>query len=265
METALSNIGFAEFTTQLVVDVFDGLVTQNIRQMQAYMDLVESLAKTDGVYVEQNYDDVDSSLVDSLLARAVPDPSLSGSTLVSTGNALTGAHVEALNDAMELSVENGGLTKTISDDDPMAISGNEVTLKTAVADDATALTLTGDEVELIREAAARRIAYKQISSLREMAKMGLMRLVVDSGSIETRLTFSMTADSESTSTSSSVSIGSRSASATGRWMKVSASAATSRVRVSTASSFNQDTSGSSVQVFGSVKINFKTDYQPLSS
>jgi hypothetical protein len=263
--TALPDIGFAEFTTQLINDVFDGLVSQNIRQVQSYLELVEGLAATDKSYVESAYSDISDDQADVLLYKALPDTSESSTEghLVIAGGTLTEAQADLLNAALQLPEADGGLTTNMAGD---ATADNKVAVATA-----TDQVLDSTHIETIYTAAKRKLAYKQIYSLREMARMGMMRLVVDSGSIETRLTF--TTHTYSGSSSSSTSVDTQSKGKTGqlsaglalkKWIDISANTANNQVKVRTATERSHDNTGSHLQIYGAVKVTFKTDYAPLS-
>jgi hypothetical protein len=128
--TALPDIGFAEFTTQLINDVFDGLVSQNIRQVQSYLELVEGLAATDKSYVESAYSDISDDQADVLLYKALPDTSESSTEghLVIAGGTLTEAQADLLNAALQLPEADGGLTTNMAGD---ATADNKVAVATA--------------------------------------------------------------------------------------------------------------------------------------
>ncbi len=277
--TALPDIGFAEFTTQLINDVFDGLVSQNIRQVQSYLELVEGLASTDQSYVESAHSDISSDQVDALLYKVLPDTSESstGGHLVIAGAELSSAQAELLNAALQLLEADGGLTENMDPEhmDSAAATTGAVDNKVVYATEFLTTenkVLTDTHVTVIREAAQRKLAYKQIYSIREMARMGMMRLIVDSGSIETRLTFSTYISSSSSSSSYSVDTQNKgktgqlaSGSALKKWVNISANGANNQVKVRTATERSHDNTGSQVQIYGAVKVTFKTDYAPLSS
>ena len=46
LATHLPEIGFPEFTTKLVSDVFDSLIASNLRQTEAYVELLKQTGKT---------------------------------------------------------------------------------------------------------------------------------------------------------------------------------------------------------------------------
>jgi hypothetical protein len=107
--------------------------------------------------------------------------------------------------------------------------------------------------------------------LQEMVRQGMLRLVVEDGVIETRLIFNTYGSSfyqEKSSDYQRSSFSFRSKARTGAfvslWAKASASTSYNRLRVSTTNKTDQDRSGSRVQIYGLVRINFRTDYLPLN-
>ena len=99
----------------------------------------------------------------------------------------------------------------------------------------------------------------------------MLRLVVNDGTIETGLNFHSYGSDYFSSNSSKFSrsdFAFRARAATGgilsAWVKASASTAYTSVNVSTSNTAQGSNSGVDVTITGSVKINFKTDYQPLN-
>jgi hypothetical protein len=244
--TRLGEIKFPEFTAKLVTDVFDALIAANIRQTEAYVDLLQAVSKSLSDYINDTKDDISGEMILQLLARVLPDPSSETKTKVRIGATLSSADAETLNKALVVPAvqENPGITATTISD--------QNTLDTILA------------------AVATRIAADKYSLLKEMVKMGILRLVVENGVIETRLTFNTYGSTfyESTKNNyNSSSFAARASAGTGGltslWVKASASTSFYSMHVSTAKETNRDISGSQVQIYGRVQINFKTDYQSL--
>ncbi len=142
---------------------------------------------------------------------------------------------------------------------------NQVTVPTGSA-------LTQANVNTILEAVANRVAVNKYTMLKEMVKMGILRLVVENGKIETRLTFTTYGSTFYEKTATQYhrdSFQFKAKASTGAfvslWCKASASTQYNSINISTTKETNRDISGSSVQIYGSVIINFKTDYQPLTA
>jgi len=244
--TRLGEIKFPEFTAKLVTDVFDALISANIRQTEAYVDLLQAVSKSLSDYINDTKDDISGEMILQLLARVLPDPSSETKTKVRIGATLSSTDAETLNKALIVPAvqENPGITAT------------------AISDQ--------NDLDTILAAVATRIAADKYSLLKEMVKMGVLRLVVENGVIETRLTFNTYGSTfyESTKNSyNSSSFSARASAGTGGltslWVKASASTSFHTMRVSTAKETNRDISGSQVQIYGRVQINFKTDYQSM--
>ena len=247
----LGEIGFVEFTTKLVSDVFDALVAADIRQQQAFIELIQATSKTLTTYVNDTKDDIGPAEILQLLSAAAPptDPNTAASKVVESGATLTAADVTKLNTALE--VKDAG----VASDNKVAATG----------------ALTDAKVDEIRAAAAVRIAANKYTLLKEMVKLGMLRLVVNDGTIETGLNFhSYGSDflSANESKFSRSQFDFRARAATGgllsAWVKASASTAFTAVNVSTSNTSKNSSSGVDVTITGGVKINFKTDYLPLN-
>ena len=167
----LDEIGFPEFTCKLVTDVFDALVSANIRQTQAYVELLQAVAQSLKDYINNTKDDIGGEEILQFLAKVLPpeNPGTSqDTTKVKAGTTLAAPDVTALNSALAV---------------PAAAAqpgNNEV---------ATAGPLDAAKVTAICDAVAVRLAANKYDLLKEMVKQGILRIVVESGTIETRLTF----------------------------------------------------------------------------
>lgn len=243
----LDDIGFPEFTAKLITDTFDAIVAANMRQTKAYIELVQQMAKTLTEYISDTHDDIGSEELLQFLAAVLPPPKDDQGEVdpdappIAEGASLTQEEVDELNPA--LVIPNG--------------PANVVAVATPY-----------DE---IMEAVAKRLAANNYGLLQEMVKLGILRLVVENGTIQTQLTFT-TWESEyyqkhRTTCRRKVSQR-RAAARTGwlvsLWTKASASTRRTSLSVTTTRTTDRDTSGSRVQIYGSVVINFKTDYQPLA-
>lgn len=248
----LEEIGFPEFTTKLVTDVFDALVSANIRQTESYIELLQKVGKSLTEFVNETKDDIGGDEILQFLATVVPpeNPEENGeATALKVGSKLKGDQVSDLKDALT---------------------------KEGLTDNASVVPAADDDIdegayEAVLEAAAKRLAANKYDLLKEMVKQGILRLVVENGVIETRLTFRTYGSSYYQSRKSkynrknfSFRAKAKTGGALSPWIKASASTSYNSVSVSTANKTNQDRSGSSVNIFGGVKINFRTDYLPLN-
>jgi len=257
--TRLGEIGFPEFTAKLVKDVFDALLAATLRQMEAYSELVAGTAKTLQEYVDENKNLVSGEEVWDWLVQNLPgpassvtDPTPEDATLVRVGVKLT----EEADGTREITKIRNKTGLQPQDWNPQ------------VQD--TKYTLQQTDVETITNKVREIIAGNRYTLLEEMVKMGIIRLVVDYGEIETRLTFTTYGESLAQRTATSLNTKAFAATAnlqTGKainkWVKVSAAANYSSVSVRTTSSIDRDVSGSKVDIYARVFIRFKSDYQSL--
>lgn len=250
--TQIEEIGFPEFTTKLVGDTFDALIAANIRQQQAYIELLQATSKSLSDYINDTKDDITPEEIVQLFSAILPpkDPTADGApTAIVAGGSLTADTAKAVND--ELAVTDGSTTTN----DTVAQSG----------------AITPARYDALVEAAAVRIAANKYTLLKEMVRLGMLRLVVTDGLIETRLNFRAYGSdyfsrhtSDATRNSFSVRAQAQTGGLISNWVKASASTAYSRVRVQTANTSEHSSSSVDVQMMGGVKINFRTDYLPVA-
>ncbi|MFV0374150.1 hypothetical protein [Microbacterium sp.] len=248
----LDEIGFPEFTTKLVSDTFDALIAADIRQQQAFIELLRETSKTLSSYIADTKDDIGPEEVLPFLSAVLPPADAdadSPPTKLAVGSSLAAADVTTLNDALE--VTDAG----VASDNKVAESGN----------------VTQPRYDAILNAVAVRIAANKYTLLTEMVKQGMLRLVVDDGTIETRLNFRAYGSDYFRANSASMSrsefnfrAAAKSGGLVSLWVKASASTSYNSVRVSTSSTSSGSNSGVTVDIFGGVKINFHTDYLPLN-
>jgi hypothetical protein len=244
--TRLNEIRFPEFTAKLITDTFDALVSANIRQTEAYIELVTKITKTLTEFINETKDDISGQEILQYLSVIAKDPAQKSGTFVEKGATLSTERAGILNDKVKIS----GVV-----DSPGIQAGD--------LDDAA--------YNKILEAVAKRIAADKYTILREMVKMGVLRLVVEHGIIETKLTFTtygstfyQTESANYDRQDYNVQSRNRSGGFWGLWGNTAKSTVTSTMTVSTAQTTDRDTTGSMVQIFGHVEIQFKTDYQPMA-
>jgi hypothetical protein len=245
--TRLNEIGFPEFTAKLINDTFNTLVAANLRQMEAYSELLVATSKTLVEYTSDHQAEIGGQEVWDWLTKNLPGPAASAAanpteadaTLVRVGVTLAADEAAKIQDRTGLAVGADALSQTEHD-------------------------------SVITEV-RKKIAGDRYNLLKEMVRMGILRLVVDSGTIETRLTFTTFGRSESLRTASTydtksfnISARAQTGSALSKWVQASVAANYSKVSVRTTSAIDRDISGSTVQIYGSVVIRFKTDYQSLA-
>lgn len=246
----LDEIGFPEFTCKLISDVFDALVSANIRQTAAYVELLKSVSQSLQEFINNTKDDIGGDQILQFLAQVLPaegSSTANGATKVRIGATLTADEVSTLNNALAVP-ELAPATNQVS--------GGGIANKTAM--------------DAILNAVAVRLAANKYDLLKEMVKQGILRVVVESGKIETRLTFTTYGSSVYQKQSSDYHsdafrfrASARTGSLVSLWAKASASTSFSSVNVRTTKETQRDISGSQVQIFGGVTLNIKTDYLPL--
>jgi hypothetical protein len=248
----LDEIGFPEFTCKLVTDVFDALVSANIRQTEAYVELLKAVSQSLSDYINNTKDDIGGEQILQFLAQVLPPDNPATAdvpTKVVAGTTLAEADAAALNTALSTPEE-----AAVPADNEVAATGS----------------LDQNGVNAIMDAVAIRLAANKYDILKEMVKQGILRIVVESGTIETRLTFTTYGASFYQKNSSDYHRDSFRFKAKARtggllslWGKASASTAYSSINVRTTKETQRDISGSRVQIFGGVTLNIKTDYLPL--
>jgi hypothetical protein len=248
----LDEIGFPEFTAKLITDTFDALVSANLRQTEAYIELVQSVAKSLKEFINDTHDDISGEELLRFLAAVLPPGDLTSDepTKVKVGVTLTNDEYNKLNDALYLP------------DGALEAGNNTVATPDVPLDQA--------KVDTILEAVANRLAANRYDLLKEMVKQGILRLVVENGLIESRLTFTTygsTFYQKNASDYHRDTYRNKSKGRTGGIVSLFGSYSSTTYRTSinirTSKETHRDISGSQVQIFGMVRINFKTDYLPL--
>lgn len=245
----VNDVKFPEFTAKLVTDTFDALIDANLRQIEAFQELAAELGDSLSTFINKTKDDISGDEILGFLTKNFPA-------------------LEAATDGKDSSVYKNranALTKDEADKINAAVKRSDVVDAPEVVK--TNQKLQGDVWDKLMDAIAVRISNNKYSMLKEMTRMGMMRLVVNNGVIETRLNFSTYSSSYDRDTSSDYyrSTSCRnSGSALSRFFGGSTSRST-RINVSTDNSYSADYENERTQIFGGVKIFFKTDYQPLSS
>lgn len=249
--THLDEIGFPEFTAGLINATFDALIKANIRQMEAYVEIVGALGQTLSDYINNTRDDITGDEVLAFLERILPayQSDTNNTTHVHSGSTLSTAQAAVLTQAIALPTDAGRTAPTIN-----------------------AGPLDATEMAQIINAVTDRLACNKYSLLKEMVRQGILRLVIESGTIETRLTFSAydyQSNTRQTSdyqrdTSSTRKLGTSGLLGTILNGPSLSASRNTHVHVKTAKESHRDVSGTRVNIFGGVTLHFKTDYQPLA-
>ena len=245
----LDEIGFPEFTAKLINSTFDALIIANLTQVESYIGLVEQVTKTLKEYVNETKDDIGGAEILQFLEAVLPAAANSeNDSKAIKGATLTPEDAATLTEAVAVPAEVQDPSPTITD---------------GPLDDA--------KWNALLDAVAQRIAVNKYTLLQEMVKQGILRLVIINGTIESRMTFTtygtsaytrITSDYQRSTTNKRSRVGAGFIFAP--FFHAKERTYSTRLTVRTTKETQQDNSGSRVNIFGGVTINFKTDYQPLS-
>jgi hypothetical protein len=286
-------IPFVAFTKELVTGVFDSLVESHLLQMEEYATFVNSMTQDLTTYINNTQDGVtfdqisdfllsyelpaiDNTALNLLIGKLQSPPNPNDKPAISTPATATDAEKtegkwwNGLINALAPVV--GNLVDKIKD--PNKVEGLKAfaDYNNAILSNASSLPIP--KYTEIRNSVAALICSNKYSLLQTMVKQGMMRLVVTEGEIETKITFSTWNNSVSGSEESN-SVKTKNKSASNNFSgggilgifkgKRSFSRDVNKVlTVNTAKSYQRDSSGTRVDIFGRVLIKFKTDYLPLN-
>ncbi len=244
----LDDIGFPEFTAQLIGDTFDALISANIRQQETYLMMVKEASKSLSDYINQTKDDITGAELMQFIS-SLPSPTTPNKPRFDVGYKLNADDATILNNAVK--IDNPGVTQPTF----------------AANDELKKLTNGTGKWDLLLDAAAKRIAANKYDMLKAILRQGMLRLVVENGYLETRLTFNTWeyhADHETTSNYEREKTGSVGISGILGFITGPSVRSGKKITVKTANTSSTDTSGTNISIFGGVKLQFKTDYLPLN-
>lgn len=271
-------IPFVEFTKELVTGVFDCLLEAHLEQMEAFSAFLNSLTQDLTTYINNTVDNVNFSDVSQFLLNyelpKLTDTELSSvlNTFKSNAASTTASPTtttasgnpdkwwQGLMNTLGPAVAN--LTNKVKD-------SNLQPQLNALAGYNTAVASTIPNYKQIYDSVAALMCSNKYSLLQNMAKMGMMRLVVTEGEIETKITFSTwnnssSGSSESDSLKQKVITKNKVGGGLFGLITAKKKNKTRTVTVNSAQSYQRDSSGSRVDIFGHVIIRFKSDYAPLN-
>lgn len=283
IETAarFGEIPFVEFSKELITGIFDSLVEAHVVQMEEYADFVNSLTQDLSAYINNTQDGVtfdqmadfvlkyDLPQVDDATLTAILDeletPTGTEPTVGTSTSSETwwGALINTLGPAVSDLISNVGNPNKLSEKDKLE----------AITNYNDGVTSTVPKYDEIKTSIASLISSNKYGLLQNMARQGMMRLVVTEGEIETKITFS-TWNSSSSGTETGYKQKNvdkareknvRGGGFLGLFKNKRKTRTKNRtVTVNTAKSYQRDSSGTRVDIFGRVLIRFKTDYAPLN-
>lgn len=247
----VDKIKFPEFTASLITGVFDAITANQIKQMAAYTEMLGKVSKSLTSFVNETKDDI-------------------------TGGEL----LEFLSNTF--SYEKGGATKTMQygevydklqkgtaiDNEAKTELTSELTVKDGAKTLVPSITKTG-----FLDAVKTRISESKYKLLRDMMKLGYQKLVVKDGKVETKLEFftqqyeydvQNTSEFERKNRSWGFG-GSFKGGFLGGILGINGGISNTSTKVSTVNTSKVDISNTTVDIFGHVSINFKSDFFPLAN
>ena len=275
-------IPFVAFTKDLVTGVFDSLVEAQILQMEEYATFVGSLTQDLSTYINNTQDGVSfDQISDFVLNYDLPALNTSDlTTVLSQLEAPSNDQVSSSNpNPSQPATQDtwwGGLINALAPavtglveklNNPSEVAGLNALnqYNQAVLAGAEAVKPTYKQ---IHDAIAAIIISNKYGLLQTMVKQGMMKLVVTEGEIETKITFSTWNNTETgSSTSDKVKDRTKTVDKRGMFGQIFKGRDKTKSRVvtvNTAKSYQRDSSGTKVDIFGRVLIRFKTDYAPLN-
>ena len=250
----MQEIGFPEFTAKLINDTFDALIAANIRQQEAYATLFATITDTLTNYVNNTKDEINADTVLDFIKGALSAD-------------LVGKIIE---------VTTKGTNVTINPDEATAINTSIAPINYKYSDnEAEHMELLDNckivsgslnsQIQKIIDACAIRIAENKYAILRKIMDTGVLRLVVESGLIETKIVFRTFSNMvKTTNVEETMKVKSSESYSSLLWGLIrSSNTAYSTIKPVTAQ--GTETGEEDITITGTVKINFKTDYKPLLS
>ena len=273
------DIPFVEFTKDLVTGVFDSLVEAHILQMEEYSNFVNSLTQDLSTYINNTVDGVNfdqiSEFVQNYELPQVDETTMGtilGNLESPSSNAIPASSQPAAEDKWWGGLINGLSPALNSLVDKVNDPNQQNELK-AITDYNDGIISTVPSYNQVHQAIASLIVSNKYGLLQTMAKQGVMRLVVTEGEVETKITFSTWNNSTrgyETNHSNKVKDKTKKKNVNGFGLiglfrsKKKRKHVNRTVTVNTAKSYQRDSSGTKVDIFGRVLVRFKTDYAPLN-
>ena len=253
-DNALNDIGFTEFTAKLVTDVFEALVDANLTQMEAYSALSSATQEGLTTYINNTKNDVPTEAILDFLTEKFPS--------ATEGGKLTASDAKGLNALLT------NIKKTEAKENSKETQAEVVEVTTYE----TNTKLTSGGWDKLLDNVASVISQNKYSLLQEMVKQGMLRLVVDNGTIETRLNFDVSSERNTNIEVRNYTRDNfktkRKGRISGRLFGFGGSTSTKStrksLRVTTAKMEKNGSDKISTKIFGGVTINFSTDYLKLS-
>jgi hypothetical protein len=254
----VDQIGFPEFTAKIVKDTFAALIDANVTQMEAYTEMVKVVGATLSEYINNTKDYVSADQIIGFLAQNMPptqaDEDANQTSSIYKGKTLSATDARELNDATTFTAESGETRDEYNEGE----------------------TLDDNAWDSLLEILAKVIAQNKYIILKEMVKQGMLRLVVNDGTIETRLNFYANSTIRTHKSESEYKRDTERKTHGGGFRGgfrigpfsigggYSGSKVNTELKVQTSRSSENTYDSTRVHLFGGVKLNFKTDYLALT-
>ena len=240
----IQHIGFTEFTSQLIRETYDAIVSGSIEQMKNYADFISTISAGLDSFLSKSASRIDHDVY----IRELLDIQSESGPIGFSGD-----------EKLKIKVSNHFDGITIGDDP----------LKTfdTVLNNAPVGKITRDDLISFIDNKVKRNSEKNFKALETLVKLGLQKIVVDTGSIESKLTFHINAidskninthDSSRSSHALDVSAGFKLG-----WFGAEANYKYNRLDVSVVNENISSAVNLNVDIIGRVKINFKTESFPI--
>jgi hypothetical protein len=265
----LDNIGFPEFTANLINSVYDALLSGTLKQMEAYQELLSSVSKTLKEFQEANYSEVTIAEAQDWLVQNFPVTYTD-----SNGKEHKVSKIGAVSVNSEMKI--GKLKK---DDLPNSLTYIEFAdandpdleeLKNLLGDELAGDFTKNTTYDKLITAIRKKIAGNRYTILKEMVRLGIMRLFVKEAEVETKLTFSvsvteMQGQNNYTYTNGSFSAGISGGGVIKKVFNISGNLSYSKVNVRTSSSWARTLGTASADIMGRVLVKLQSDFIQLSN
>ncbi len=280
--TEAGDVGFAEFTAELINSVFDAVIASDIEQIDSYLKLVKTLTKELSSYISETEGEVSNADILAYLdkvpalatafaddGRALSEEDLNGEDDL---NILPDAYEEA-NGMLNISALSDGVV------DVLGAVGSKTAAGVYAMEAGPLVERPKDPVAVSRgkllDAIAQKISADKYSMLQEMTRLGMTRLVVENGLIETKLLFETMNKQSHRSQKSDKQSERKTNVAVQRGRLTDGNELFRRgrgrtknkeryINVRTSKETDINKSSTTTSIFSRVVINFRTDYLPLT-
>jgi hypothetical protein len=276
--TMLNQIGFVEFTTDLVKNVYNVIIQATMDQLKQYAEFVKDVSKSVSQYQIDlglgNSDDPSNTTNASLLANcekyAVEVLGLTKIDAVSGTPAkykIDSANNEELVDKRNAIISN---LQGIDSTPAVSTTGTADVVIQPPGATATSLEIVKSDLDNIIAIKLRKGAEESYNLLKTILKIGVAKIVLNKGFIGTKLTFHVDASETASVATSDVNIKSRSFSLgggiSGGFKKIGGSLAggmsNSNLKVTVVNEKSSAVANMAIDIVGEVRLEFSTDYFP---